>query len=65
MLFMDDSTAKETRNRKRARLTPSAGDVVDRISGLDDDMLLHVLELKGDARDTVHTSALSWRWLGL
>ncbi|CAD6337594.1 unnamed protein product [Miscanthus lutarioriparius] len=56
MLFMDDSTAEETRNRKRARLTPSAGDVVDQISGL---------ELLGDARDAVRMSALSRRWLGL
>lgn len=66
---MDDSTttaAEETRNRKRARLTSSAGDVVDRISSLNDDVLLHVLELVGDVRDVVRTtSALSRRWRNL
>ena len=63
MLLMDDSTTAEaTRNQKRARLTTSsAGDVVDRISGLDDDVLLHVLELLGDTRDAVRTSVLSQR----
>ncbi|XP_066373274.1 putative FBD-associated F-box protein At5g56440 [Miscanthus floridulus] len=63
---MDDSTvAEETRNRKRARLTSSAAGDVDRISSLNDDVLLHVLELVGDVRDVVRTGALSRWWLGL
>ncbi|XP_066374639.1 putative FBD-associated F-box protein At1g50980 [Miscanthus floridulus] len=60
-----DSTAEDSRNSKRARLAPPPGDVVDRISGLDDDVLLHILELVPDARDAVRTGALSRRWLGL
>jgi hypothetical protein len=63
---MEDSTADDSRNSKRARrLAPPPGDVVDRISGLDDDVLLHILSLVGDARDAVRTGALSRRWLGL
>jgi hypothetical protein len=61
-----DSTADDLRDSKRARLAPPPpGDVVDRISGLDDDVLLHILSLVGDARDAVRTGALSRRWLGL
>ncbi|OEL32762.1 hypothetical protein BAE44_0006218 [Dichanthelium oligosanthes] len=63
-----DSTAPEedARDAKRARLrTPSAGDLVDRISGLDDDVLLRVLGLVDDARDAVRMGALSRRWLRL
>ncbi|CAL5036931.1 unnamed protein product [Urochloa decumbens] len=65
-----DSTAEEedeTRNTKRARLSPpaAAGDGADRISSLGDDVLLRVLVLTGDARDAVRTGALSRRWRGL
>ena len=63
---MEDSTADDSRNLKRARrLAPPPGDVVDRISGLDDEVLLHILELVPDARDAVRTGALSRRRLGL
>ena len=44
--------------------TPPTGDA-DLISGLDDDVLLHVLGLVGDARDAARTGALSRRWRGL
>jgi hypothetical protein len=54
----------DARIAKRARLTTS-GDGVDLISGLDDDVLLRVLELVPDASDAVRTGALSRRWLGL
>ncbi|XP_039841552.1 uncharacterized protein LOC120701803 [Panicum virgatum] len=57
-----DSTAASAKRARRA--PPAAGDA-DRISGLDDDVLLRVLELVGDARDAVRTGALSRRWLGL
>ncbi|OEL32766.1 hypothetical protein BAE44_0006215 [Dichanthelium oligosanthes] len=61
-----DSTAEDARDAKRARLTPSAGDVnTDRISGLDDDVLLRVLGLADDARYAARTAALSRRWLRL
>ncbi|CAN6202432.1 unnamed protein product [Urochloa humidicola] len=61
------STAEDARERdaKRARLTPSAGDDVDLISGLDDDVLLRVLGLVPDARDAARAATLSRRWLGL
>ncbi|KAF8698148.1 hypothetical protein HU200_035663 [Digitaria exilis] len=56
----------EARASKRARLTtPPAGDAVDLISGLDDDVLLRVLSLLPDASDAVRTGALSRRWRGL
>jgi hypothetical protein len=56
--------AEDARVAKRARLAPPAGDA-DLISGLDDDVLLRVLGLVGDARDAARTGALSRRWLGL
>ncbi|PUZ62085.1 hypothetical protein GQ55_4G329400 [Panicum hallii var. hallii] len=55
---------EDARVAKRARLAPPAGDA-DLISGLDDDVLLRVLGLVGDARDAARTGALSRRWLGL
>ncbi|RLM56230.1 hypothetical protein C2845_PM10G03490 [Panicum miliaceum] len=55
---------EDARVAKRARLAPPAGDA-DLISGLDDDVLLRVLGLAGDARDAARTGALSRRWLGL
>ncbi|KAG2604392.1 hypothetical protein PVAP13_4NG059100 [Panicum virgatum] len=60
-----DSTAADARAGKRARRAPPAAGDADRISGLDDDVLLRVLKLVGDARDAVRTGALSRRWLGL
>ncbi|CAL5046168.1 unnamed protein product [Urochloa decumbens] len=66
---MDSMGAEEaeTRNTKRARLSPpaAAGDSVDLISVLGDDVLLRVLALTGDVRDAVRTGALSRRWRGL
>lgn len=58
-----DSTAEDSQNSKRARLAPP-GDV-DRISGLDEGVILRILELVADARDAVRTGVLSRRWLGL
>ncbi|CAN6214988.1 unnamed protein product [Urochloa humidicola] len=60
-----DSTAEDARVAKRARLTPSAGDDADMISGLDDDVLLRVLGLMPDASDAARAAALSRRWLRL
>ncbi|KAJ1263828.1 hypothetical protein BS78_09G216700 [Paspalum vaginatum] len=62
---MDSTAADDLRQAKRPRLTPSPGDDVDMISGLDDDVLLRILRVVADARDAVRTSALSRRWLGL
>ncbi|CAL5069965.1 unnamed protein product [Urochloa decumbens] len=49
--------------RTSKRATPSAG--ADLISGLDDDVLLHILELLPDTVFAVRTGALSRRWRGL
>ncbi|CAN6190839.1 unnamed protein product [Urochloa humidicola] len=67
---MDSTAAEEdeTRDTKRARLSPPAAagdDGADLISGLGDDVLLRVLMLAGDASDAVRTGALSRRWRGL
>ncbi|KAF7005263.1 hypothetical protein CFC21_020397 [Triticum aestivum] len=40
----------------------SARDAADLISGLDDDLLLHVLRFMPEAREVARTSALSRRW---
>uniref|UniRef100_M8BAC0 F-box domain-containing protein n=1 Tax=Aegilops tauschii TaxID=37682 RepID=M8BAC0_AEGTA len=40
----------------------SSRDAADLISGLDDDLLLHVLCFMPEARDVARTSALSRRW---
>ncbi|TVU44395.1 hypothetical protein EJB05_03834, partial [Eragrostis curvula] len=46
--------------------SPSAGNDGDyRISGLGDDVLVHILGLVADARDVVCTDTLSRRWRGL
>jgi hypothetical protein len=58
-----DSTAAED-DAPKAKRTSGAGDV-DLISGLDEDVLLRVLELVGDTRDASRTCVLSRRWLGL
>jgi hypothetical protein len=58
-----DSTAAED-DAPKAKRTSGAGDV-DLISGLDEDVLLRVLELAGDTRDALRTCVLSRRWLGL
>ncbi|RLN13229.1 hypothetical protein C2845_PM09G03790 [Panicum miliaceum] len=44
--------------------TAAAGEA-DRISGLDDDVLLGVLGMVADVRDAARTAALSRRWVGL
>ncbi|CAD6343014.1 unnamed protein product [Miscanthus lutarioriparius] len=49
---------------REAKRTSGAGDV-DLISGLDEDVLLRVLELVGDTRDALRTCVLSRRWLSL
>ncbi|CAL5051206.1 unnamed protein product [Urochloa decumbens] len=60
-----DSTAEDVRDAKRARLTPSAGDDVDLISSLEDDVRLRVLGLMPDATDAARAAAISRRWLRL
>ncbi|CAN6250146.1 unnamed protein product [Urochloa humidicola] len=55
---------------KRWRAPPpnpsaAAGGIDDAISGLNDDVLVRILELLLDARDAVRTGALSRRWRGL
>ncbi|CAN6214984.1 unnamed protein product [Urochloa humidicola] len=57
------ATAEDACNAEGARQTPSDG--VDLISGLDDDVLLRILVLVGDASDAVRMGALSRRWLRL
>ncbi|TVU15731.1 hypothetical protein EJB05_39269, partial [Eragrostis curvula] len=51
--------------RRRRDLSSSAGDAIDLISGLGDDVLVRILELMPDTRDAVRTDALSRRWRGL
>ncbi|CAO2036504.1 unnamed protein product [Urochloa humidicola] len=53
------------RRSERRRGATAAEDTVDLISGLDDDVLLRVLELLRDARDAARTGAVSRRWRGL
>ena len=59
------ATAEEDACNAEGARRPPSGDDADLISGLDDDVLLRVLALVGDARDVVRTGALSRRWLGL
>ncbi|CAN6269280.1 unnamed protein product [Urochloa humidicola] len=53
------------RRSERRQGATAAEDTVDLISGLDDDVLLRVLELLRDARDAARTGAVSRRWRGL
>ncbi|WVZ57203.1 hypothetical protein U9M48_007613 [Paspalum notatum var. saurae] len=55
----NDDDGDERQAKRARRLAP------DLISGLDDDVLLHILGLVADARDAVRTGALSRRWRGL
>ncbi|KAL6841938.1 hypothetical protein ACP4OV_028450 [Aristida adscensionis] len=56
----------EPRSGRRRRRRPCGGsDGVDRISGLPDDLLLHILARLRCARAAVRAGALSRRWLGL
>ncbi|CAN6172628.1 unnamed protein product [Urochloa humidicola] len=57
------ATAEDACNAEGAGQTLSDG--VDLISGLDDDVLLRILVLVGDASDAVRMGALSRRWLRL
>ncbi|CAN6229555.1 unnamed protein product [Urochloa humidicola] len=64
----DDGNVLEHESKRQGAPTPSAataGANDDLISGLPDDVLLHILKLLHDAREAACTGVLSRRWRGL
>ncbi|CAN6250147.1 unnamed protein product [Urochloa humidicola] len=65
----DDGNVLERESKRRRAPNPSAATAGavddDLISGLPDDVLLHILELLPDAGDAACTGVLSRRWRGL
>ncbi|CAL4919787.1 unnamed protein product [Urochloa decumbens] len=66
---IDLAAMESTKYRKAKRankpMPTAAGGDADLISGLNDDVLVRILQLVGDARQVVRTGTLSRRWRGL
>ncbi|CAN6205356.1 unnamed protein product [Urochloa humidicola] len=62
---MEFRSESDPRRRRRVAGPCGAGGGVDRISGLPDDLLLHVLARLRCARAAAHAGLLSRRWRGL
>ncbi|CAL4936741.1 unnamed protein product [Urochloa decumbens] len=60
-----ESTKYRKAKRANKPMPTAAGGDADLISGLNDDVLVRILQLVGDARQVVRTGTLSRRWRGL